>query len=89
MCYVAMAVSLKEGWGCGPCTAEHCPVPWSRMSTWGPHCLWTVLVHPEWCTAMRVPAFTSAKTKPKAFCQSQEEEAPSVVTLPLFTLDPS
>lgn len=51
--------------------------------------MWTVLVHPEWCTAMRVPAFPSAKTKPKAFCQSQEEEAPSVVTLPLFTLDPS
>lgn len=79
-----MAFSPKEGWGRGTCIAEHCsPVPWTHMSTYGSYCLWTVLVRPRWCMDMRVPASTCAITTPKGLHQSQEEEAPNVVTPPL------
>lgn len=47
-------------------------------------------VHHGWCVDMRVPASTCAKTKPKGLPHpSQEEKAPTVVTPPAFTLDPS
>lgn len=38
---------------------------------------------PRWCMDMCVPASTCAVTTPKGLHQSQEEEAPNVVTPPL------
>lgn len=48
-----MGFSLQEGWGRGPCYAEHtaalCP---GHVDTCGSHCLRTELVHHRWCMDM-------------------------------------